>query len=109
VLECAGVPDTFKQSLRIARRGGTVVVFGVMPQGQEVAVTPFDLLVNELRVEGAYLNPLTHGRAAAMVASGVLDLDSLISQTIGLGQMPAVLMAAPGFGEIKTIVVPSQL
>jgi L-iditol 2-dehydrogenase len=92
----------------MARRGGAVVIFGVMPRGQEVAVMPFDLLVNELRLESAYLNPLTHGRAAAMVASGVLDLDSLVSQTIGLADLPAILLAAPGFGEIKTIVVPSR-
>jgi L-iditol 2-dehydrogenase len=108
VLECAGVPDTFTQALKMARRGGAVVIFGVMPRGQEVAVMPFDLLVNELRLESAYLNPLTHGRAAAMVASGVLDLDSLVTQTIGLAELPAILLAPPGFGDIKTIVVPSR-
>src|SRR6185312_32319 len=57
VLECAGVPATFRQALALARRGGAVVIFGVMPQGEIVGVEPFDLLFRELRVEGAYLNP----------------------------------------------------
>lgn len=105
VLECAGVPETFRQSLALARRGGAVVVFGVMPQGERVGVEPFDLLFRELRVEGAYLNPHTHGRAAAMVASGVLDLDRLVSRTISLAELPGVLAAPPTFGEIKTVVV----
>ncbi|MEX1180668.1 MAG: zinc-dependent alcohol dehydrogenase family protein [Cucumibacter sp.] len=106
VLECAGVPQTFAQSLRMARRGGTVVVFGVMAKGVEVAVTPYDLLVNELRVEAAWLNPMTHGRAAAMVAAGTLKLDRLITRTIPLEDVPAAIAAPPGFGEVKLIAVP---
>jgi len=105
VLECAGVPETFRQSLALARRGGAVVIFGVMPQGEIVGVEPFDLLFRELRVEGAYLNPQTHARAAAMVASGVLELDRLVSRTISLAELPGVLGAPPAFGEIKTVVV----
>jgi len=58
-----------------------------------------------LRVEGAYLNPQTHARAAAMVASGVLELDRLVSRTISLAELPGVLGAPPAFGEIKTVVV----
>jgi len=108
VLECAGVADTFSQSIAIARRGGTVVIFGVMAKGQQVAVEPFDLLFRELRLEGAYLNPLTHARAAQMVGAGVLDLDRLITRTIGLDELPQVLAAPPGFGEIKTIVLPNR-
>ena len=108
VLECAGVADTFTQSIAMARRGGTVVIFGVMPKGQRVAVEPFDLLFRELRVEGAYLNPLTHARAAQMVGAGVLDLDRLITRTIPLEELPQVLATPPGLGEIKTIVLPNR-
>src|SRR5690606_18104171 len=35
-LECAGAPQTFAQSITAVRRGGVVVIFGVMPQGQAV-------------------------------------------------------------------------
>ncbi|MEO5805678.1 zinc-dependent alcohol dehydrogenase family protein [Devosia sp.] len=106
VLECAGVPQTFVDGLRMARRGGAFVLFGVTPAGVEVPVVPFDLLVNELRIESAWLNPLTHGRAAAMVASGVLELDRLITRTIGLEEVAAVVGTAPAQGEIKIIVRP---
>jgi len=67
-LECAGVPETFRQSLAMAKRGGAAVLFGVMAKGQTVPVEPFDLLFRELRLEAAYLNPHTHARAAAMIA-----------------------------------------
>ena len=48
----------------------------------------------------------THARAAQLVASGALELDALISRTIPLGVLPAVLKAPPAFGEVKTIATP---
>lgn len=106
VLECAGVPETLQQGLAMLARGGALVLFGVTPAGVDVPVRPFDLLVNEIRLEAAYLNPHTHARAAAMVASGVLELDRLVTHVIGLQDVAAVVGAAPQPGEIKVIVRP---
>jgi len=108
VIEAAGVPDTFRQSIALARRGGTVVVFGVMPKGEIVGIEPFDLLFRELRLEGAYLNPFTHARAAQMVADRVLLLDPLVTHRIELSELPAVLKAPVPQGEVKTVVLPAE-
>ena len=105
-IECAGVAETFTQSIAATRRGGAVVIFGVMPKGEMIPVSPYDLLVNELRLESAWLNPGTDARAAQLVASGALDLDALITRTIALADLPAALAAAPAQGEVKTGVVP---
>lgn len=107
-LECAGVPETLRDGLRMLRRGGALVLFGVTPAGVEVPVVPFELLVNEIRLEAAYLNPHTHGRAAAMVGTGVLDLDSLITHRVGLSDLTNIISAQPKPGEIKVIVSPTS-
>ena len=107
-LECAGVPETFRQSLAAVRRGGTAVLFGVMAKGQTVEVEPFDLLFREVRLLPAYLNPHTHRRAAQMIADGVLDLDPLISRTIGLEELPGELAAEPRQGDVKVMVRPGR-
>ncbi|MDK4703467.1 zinc-dependent alcohol dehydrogenase family protein [Rhizobium sp. CNPSo 4062] len=106
VIECAGVPATLQTGLQMVRRGGVFVLFGVTPAGLEVPVLPFDLLVNEVEIRPAYLNPFTHARAAAMVASGILELDSLVTKTIGLEDVASVVGSAPLAGEIKVIVRP---
>ena len=106
VIECAGVAETLQSGLRMARRGGTFVLFGVTPAGVEVPVLPFDLLVNEVDIRPAYLNPFTHSRAATMVASKTLELDALVTKTIGLEQVADVVGSAPLSGEIKVIVQP---
>jgi 2-desacetyl-2-hydroxyethyl bacteriochlorophyllide A dehydrogenase len=105
VFECAGVPETFAQALRLARRGGTVVPFGVVPQDDRVAISPFELLTRELRVESAWLNPGTHARAAALISEGALSLDRLITRRIGLAEVPQVIGSTPALGEIKVMMV----
>ena len=108
VLECAGVPETLRDGLRMLRRGGAFVLFGVTPAGLEVPITPFDLLVNEIRLEAAYLNPNTHARAAGMVASGALELDALVTHRVRLEDVPAIIAATPQPGEIKVIIEPER-
>jgi len=105
VLECAGTVETFEQGIALARRGGTVLVFGVAPQTAAARVSPFDVFARELRILGSYLNPHTHGRAVELAASGRLALDPLITYRIDLSAIPMALAAPPARGEVKSMVV----
>lgn len=106
VIECAGVPDTMQQMFQLARPAGTVVVLGVMSKGQKVLFEPYDILVRELRVQGSFINPSVHRRAAELIATGQIDLDSLITRQIGIDEVPAVVGAPPAPGEVKVLYVP---
>jgi L-iditol 2-dehydrogenase len=105
--EAAGVEDTFQQAIAVVRRAGRVVVVGAAPSSLRLSVSPFDWFARELQVVGSYLNPLTHGRAVQLAASGALDLGPLITSTIALSDVPGVLGRAPARGEIKVHVVPA--
>jgi L-iditol 2-dehydrogenase len=106
VFECAGVAETVKQSVRLARSGGSVIILGVMAQGAKVSFEPFDILFRELRVLGSFINPDTHGRAAAMIASGVIKVEPLISRTISLDEAPEAVRNPARAGEVRALVVP---
>jgi len=106
VFECAGVVETFEQGIALARRGGTVVIVGVAPADAVARVRPFDLFAKELRLVGSYLNPLTHGRAVELAASGKLDLASLITGLVGLEETPALLESPPAPDAVKILVLP---
>lgn len=108
VIECAGVADTVQQSIRVARSGGTVVILGVMPQGATVAIEPFDILFRELRVLGSFINPFVHRRAADLVATGAIELDRLVTRTIGLEEVVEVVSRPAAPGEVKVMAVPSR-
>ena len=106
VIECAGVTETVEQAPRLARSGGTVVILGVMPQGAKVSFEPFDLLFRELRILGSFINPDTHARAAAMIASGLIKVAPLISRTIPLNEAPDAISNPPRPGEVRVLAVP---
>ena len=106
VFECAGVLDTVAQALRLARRGGSVILLGIPPEGSTLPVSPFDLVVDELRLQGSFLNPLTQARAVEVIRSGGLDLDALISRRLTLEDVAGVLSDDPGEGDIKYVVEP---
>ena len=106
VFECAGAVETFKQAQNISRRGGSVIVLGLTASDVTLEVNPFNIVVNELRIQGSFLNPLAQGRAAELVESGKLNLDILISKVVDLAGVQAILDAPPAEGDIKYIACP---
>lgn len=104
--EAAGAQGTLVQAMSAVRAAGTVVVVGAAPQGMLSDINPFDIFARELRIQGSHLNPLTHGRAADLIASGALQLQPLITRVIGLADLPRALSTPPSSGEIKTITLP---
>ena len=104
--ECAGSVETFKQSQNITRRGGSVIVLGLTASDATLEINPFNLVVNELRIQGSFLNPLTQARAAELVESGKLNLDILISKVVDLSGVKTILDAPPAEGDIKYIACP---
>ncbi|WP_337268904.1 zinc-dependent alcohol dehydrogenase family protein [Oryzifoliimicrobium ureilyticus] len=107
VFECAGVAETVKLSPSLARRGGTVVILGVLPQGEKVEIEPFDILFREIKLIGSFVNPFTQTRAAGLIASGAIKVEPLITRKIGFSEALETIHApAPG-GEIRALLVPS--
>ncbi|MEP7239714.1 MAG: zinc-dependent alcohol dehydrogenase family protein [Devosia sp.] len=107
-LECAGVPATLADALGATKAGGAVVLFGVMARGQRMQIEPWDLLVREIRLEAAYLNPHTHRRAVEMIAAGALALDPLISRVVDIAAVPGELAGEPRLGDVKVMVRPEM-
>lgn len=106
VIECAGVAETIEQAPGLARRGGTVVILGVMPQGVKVAIEPFDLLFREIKLVSSFINPFTHLRAAELIASGTIQVEPLISRRIGFKEGVEAISNPARKGEIRALVVP---
>ena len=105
-IECAGVPETVAMAPSLTRRGGRIVVMGVLPQGVTVGIQPFDLLFREIDLLHAFLNPFTHGRAAEMIASGRIAVAPLISRTIALAEAAAAIASPTGPDDIRVLIVP---
>ena len=104
-LECAGVPETVAAAPALTRKGGRIVVLGVLPQGTKVPIEPFDLLFREIQLHFAFINPFTQARAAELITSGKIAVAPLISRTIPLEAAAEAIASPPAAGEVKVLVV----
>jgi len=107
VFECAGVPGTMTDSLDLARPGGSVILLGITGRDHLQSVSPFDLVVRELRLQGSFLNPRTQSRAVQLIADGTLNLDPLATRIVGWDEVVDGIRATPGPTDIKVILQPS--
>jgi L-iditol 2-dehydrogenase len=93
--EAAGVGATFQQAVATVRHEGKVVIVGAAPISMTLPISPFDVFARDIQIIGSHLNPLTHGRAVSLAASGALELSPLITRTVDLDGAHEALAQGP--------------
>jgi len=85
VIEAIGMPATWEQALRMARKGGTVLEFGGCPPGTEIKVSTEQLHYGETTVMGAFhTTPAHFKKALNLIASGAINVKPLITDRMKL-------------------------
>jgi len=92
----------------LTRTGGRIVILGVLPDGVQVPIEPFDLLFREIQIHFSFLNPFTHARASQMIAEGVIDVAPLITRRISLADAPEAIANEAPQGEVRAIIIPGS-
>jgi len=105
-IEAAGTADAWQHAVRLVRRGGTVVLFGGLPTGEQVPFDAYRLHYDELTVRGAFHHtPATVRAALVFLASGAYPWRRLLTHEVGLEGV-AGLFDDPPRGYLKAIVRP---
>jgi L-iditol 2-dehydrogenase len=107
VLECAGVAATMTMAPRLTRTGGRVVILGVLARGEKIAIEPFDLLVREVNILFAFINPFTQERAARLISEGHIKVRPLITRCIGIEDGVDAIRSSPPDGDIRCLILPN--
>jgi L-iditol 2-dehydrogenase len=106
VIEGAGTERAWRDALELVQPGGTVLFFGGLEPGTEIAVDTYRLHYEELTLRGAFHHAPRHVRAAlAFLASGAYPWERLITHEVGLEEVPA-LFAEPPDDMLKAAVRP---
>ena len=106
VIEAAGTVEAWERALALVRPGGTVLAFGGLPREARVAVDPFRIHYEEVRLVGSFHHTPRQVRAAlAFLASGAVPFDRLVTHRVGLEGV-AALLADPPADYLKAAVVP---
>lgn len=107
-LEATGTPAAVDQGLRMTRKLGTLVAFGLMKQR---VTLDWNLIGDgkELNVRGSHLSPYTFGTAIRMIARGALPLEQIITHELSLESFTEGFeLAAAGHTTIKVDLLPTH-
>ena len=104
VFEVAGSNAAQAGCVAMARKGGTIVFFGVSPQDRLIQVNPFVINENELKVLGSFNNQFATSRAVELLAGGVVRVQKLISHRLALRDYLEVFRLFGGKDTMKLMV-----
>ncbi len=107
LLECSGHPAAVADGIRAVRPAGRVVLIGIWPEPD--FSLPVQAIQNrEIEITGTFRYANTYPAAIGLVASGAVDLNSLVTSHHGLAQVEEALTAARGNpSAVKAIVHPT--
>lgn len=106
VIECVGNPAASRQALGLAKRGTTVLLFSVPRAGTGVELSLEEVYQKELRIVGSLINPDTHGRAAALINSGRIRLEPILTHRYPISQVREAIFMQQSSESLKVLIRP---
>ncbi|HEY8477435.1 MAG TPA: 2,3-butanediol dehydrogenase [Chloroflexota bacterium] len=111
VLECAGATETADLAIRAARKGGRIVLVGLVPD--RVPISALDILVGEKQVFGTIQHHYDEDLPVALqlLAEGKVHATPLITARIGLDEVVQkgfLALADPTQDHLKILVSPHR-
>ena len=109
VIECVGGrTGAAAQAVDAAGPGGRILLFGVPHPEALLETSLCAIYQKELTILGSFVNPDTHSRAAALIASGRLRLKELITHRFPVDRLREAIETQAGPESIKVLVVPEE-
>ncbi len=106
VIECVGKPIAVRQAVEAADKGAMLMLFSVPGPKDSFELPLIDVFKKELTIRGSMVNPDTHDRAVALINSGRLKIEPLITHRFPLEQVEAAIKMQMGSESIKVLVKP---
>lgn len=106
VITSLGIPKVIEESLALLRNGGTFNIFGGPPAGHLISIDPRWLHYSEIVITGSFAStPKDFSKALALIASGEVEVEDLISDKFSLDSILDAVERAKNQEMIKGIVV----
>lgn len=108
VCEAAGVPETIGQALRIARRAGRVILYGIPADADRIDFPVTHIITNQLEVHGTVGDVAVWEPLLEMVSSGRINLQDMITHRLPLQRIQEgfAILQSKQANPIKVVVLP---
>ncbi|MGH7335804.1 MAG: zinc-binding dehydrogenase, partial [Candidatus Rokuibacteriota bacterium] len=108
-VDATGQPEVWEQAVAASARGGTVLFFGGCAPGTDIRLDTRRVHYEELTLLGAFHHtPDAIRRAVAMLESGALVPDGLITHRMGLEGVTEALQLMASSAALKVLIEPSS-
>ncbi|MFC1724024.1 zinc-dependent alcohol dehydrogenase family protein [candidate division KSB1 bacterium] len=91
VIDATGDPKAVEEGIELTAKMGTMMIFGLTPQGSTVSFEPLKVYDREMRIISSKMPPLTLERAVRLIESGKIDYEKIVSHTFPLEKLPEAL------------------
>lgn len=106
VIDATGAPSVMAETVRLARAGGTILLFGVPPQGADLTLDAFAIFEKGLTVRSSFTSRRNSYQAVAMLQSGVVQVADLVSHRLPLSAFErGVEMIEGGLDGVKKVLL----
>lgn len=105
VIECVGSNDSVESAIKIAGKGGKVVIFGLAPKDQNVTINLQDLFHKELKIFNSFLNPFTFKPAVDLLVNKKINVKKLLTNQILLKEITNIFSRKEISGSIKVQII----
>jgi S-(hydroxymethyl)glutathione dehydrogenase/alcohol dehydrogenase len=107
-IDAVGAAVLIEQAAKMTRRGGTTVLVGAPRHDATVTISPMSLIMDNRSIRGSYYGSTRalrdFPRYIELIESGRLDVSSMVSRRISLGEVGDALRAPAG-DAIRHVVV----
>ncbi|HWV24725.1 MAG TPA: zinc-dependent alcohol dehydrogenase family protein [Thermomicrobiales bacterium] len=107
VIDATGSPKAQESAFSAVKRGGKFLVFGVAAEEARVNLSPFRIYNDEITILGSMAILNSYEPAVEMVASGVIDTETLLTGTYPLDDFETALAGVRRGEGLKTQVLPN--
>jgi L-iditol 2-dehydrogenase len=87
IVDASGDPTAIEEAIPLLAPGGTFMIFGVCPQDARININPFELYSKEARIIASKMPPRALGRAAALIESGAIDTERIVTARLPLAKL----------------------
>jgi D-arabinitol dehydrogenase (NADP+) len=107
VVEATGAVPVLERAVGLTKMGGTLMVYGMASAEDRLAVSPYEVFRRQLTIKGSFAQTHCFDRAIALLRSGRLRTDGIVTHRFGLDGFGEALQALSSDPTcLKSAIVP---
>ena len=107
VIECVGKSTAADMAIKVARRGGRIVLFGLAGKNDSINLNLQEFFLKELTMKGSLLNPFTFSRAINLLVNKKVQIEKLNPVQENLNSLERILSQPRDLTVIKYQITPN--